>query len=69
MMLVGNITKDNVMKTLLAAVAFALASGSALAFSGILQSEEVNGMLKYCKYSNGVIITVQMHEFCPMSSD
>lgn len=44
-----------------------LFSASAFAVTGYLQGEQTNGMLKYCKYSNGVIITVNSFELCPLS--
>jgi len=55
------------MKKTLAALAILLTCSSAFAIMGFLQSEQVNGSVKYCKYSNGVIVTVQSYELCPLS--
>jgi uncharacterized protein YdeI (BOF family) len=32
-----------------------------------LDSEEENGTLKYCKYDNGVIITINYLSSCPLA--
>ena len=32
---------------------------------GSLVSSETSGQNKYCKYSNGVILTVKSYEVCP----
>lgn len=34
---------------------------------GFLQSQSVNGLLRYCRYSNGVVNTVNAVELCPMN--
>ena len=54
------------MKTVLAGILFASCS-SAFALMGFLESESVNGMNRYCKYSNGVILTVSAVALCPLS--
>lgn len=35
---------------------------------GFLQSQSVNGFLRYCKYSNGVINTISSVSLCPLST-
>lgn len=55
------------MKSVFAIFAMALCTS---AFSmGFLQGQSTNGMLRYCKYSNGVIITINIVELCPLSID
>ena len=39
-----------------------------LAFFGTLVSEQINGGLKYCQYSNGVILTVNSWDICPITN-
>lgn len=53
------------MKKVLAIIAMSICA-SAWAF-GSLVGEQVNGSVKYCKYSNGVIITVNSYELCPIT--
>lgn len=43
------------------------ASTVAFAMGGVLDSEHTNGTVKYCKYSNDVIITIASYKMCPMS--
>lgn len=40
---------------------------SAFALMGFLEDEFTNGSLKYCYYSNGVVITVKSYKLCPIS--
>jgi hypothetical protein len=35
---------------------------------GFLQGQSVSGALRYCRYSNGVVSTVSVAAFCPMST-
>lgn len=37
----------------------------ALASFGTLTSSDTSGSNKYCKYSNGVVITIKNYEVCP----
>ena len=41
---------------------------STLAFAGILMSQWTEGMNRYCKYSDGTIITVSTTSLCPLSN-
>jgi len=52
------------------AVAIFVVFGCASAFAvmGTLTSQSVNGSLRYCKYSNGVIVTVNSYELCPVTN-
>lgn len=36
---------------------------------GFLKTQQVNGFLRYCTYSNGVVLTVQSVDLCPMQSN
>ena len=36
--------------------------------AGFFQSENTNGSMKYCRYSNGAILTVGGHQLCPQST-
>lgn len=36
--------------------------------TGFIQSESTNGSMKYCKYSNGAILTVASHQLCPQTT-
>lgn len=55
------------MKKFLMAIILASITVSAYAIFGSLVEQKTNGALKYCKYSNGVIITVNNYELCPIS--
>lgn len=55
------------MKTFIAIIAL-VGSTSAFAVFGTLVSETINGSLKYCKYSNGVVITIKSYEVCPVTN-
>ena len=55
------------MKIFIAIIAL-LGSASAFAVFGTLVSETINGSLKYCKYSNGVVITIKSYEMCPVTN-
>jgi hypothetical protein len=55
------------MKKMLIALTIATACGSAYAVFGTLVGEKINGGLKYCTYSNGVILTINSYEVCPTS--
>jgi hypothetical protein len=35
--------------------------------TGFLQSQSVNGFLRYCRYSNGVVNTINSINLCPLS--
>lgn len=35
---------------------------------GFLQSQSVNGMLRYCRYSNGVVNTINSMNLCPLNT-
>ena len=52
------------------AVAIFLVFGCASAFAvmGILTGQSINGGLRYCQYSNGVIVTVNSYELCPVTN-
>ena len=41
----------------------------AAASFGSLVSSETSGSNKYCKYSNGVIITIKNYEVCPTTTN
>jgi len=43
-----------------------LATISAYAFTAYLVSSTLNGTIRYCKYSDGRIITIQGYELCPL---
>lgn len=36
--------------------------------TGFLQAQSTNGMLRYCKYTNGVVNTINLVDLCPMST-
>ena len=57
------------MKNFIVTIAAILYSTSVLAMFGVLQQQWVEGSNRYCKYSNGVIITVALHENCPVNID
>ncbi len=57
------------MKKVLFAVVATMVCASALAIPGFLQSQTVNGSVKYCRYSNGVILTVGIIDLCPLSAE
>jgi hypothetical protein len=35
---------------------------------GFLQNQSVNGMLRYCRYSNGVVVTISSVSLCPLNT-
>ena len=35
---------------------------------GFLKSEKINGNIKYCYYSNGVILTIYSYELCKLTT-
>lgn len=41
---------------------------STLAFAGILMTQWTEGMNRYCRYSDGTIITVSAASLCPLSN-
>ena len=55
-------------KTAVAIMFITLASQS-FALKGFKEGEWTDGGNKYCKYSNGVIITIKSHKLCPLSVD
>ena len=57
------------MKKLILALAILSTTAPAFALMGFLQSESVNYAqnVKYCRYSNGVILTVSPISLCPLS--
>lgn len=55
------------MKFVLAAAILSLSTNSAFAVVGIIDEEWTNGSLKYCSYSNGVIITIKSYKLCPVT--
>ena len=57
------------MKRLFIAATTILLCASAFAAFGALEKEWVKDSLKYCKYSNGVILTVKAYELCPITID
>jgi hypothetical protein len=40
----------------------------AVAAFGTLTGTSVNGENRYCKYSNGVVITIKSYEVCPTTN-
>jgi len=56
------------MKKLILAALLAV-TFSANAVTGYLNSQWVEGQWRYCKYSNGKILTVKSHRVCPNSID
>ena len=54
------------MKRLIVLTLISLAASSAMA-RAFLESEEENGSVKYCKYSNDVIITINYLKACPLA--
>ena len=53
-----------------------LCFGSLLSFQliaaasyGSLVSSDTSGSNKYCKYSNGVVVTIKSYEVCPSSTN
>lgn len=57
------------MKKMIAAALLATTSTFALAMWGSLTGQWTEGMNRYCKYSNGKIITIGLIEICPLSID
>lgn len=55
------------MKNLVTAAAI-LYCASAFAAFGTLEKEWTKDNNKYCKYTNGVIITIKIHELCPVTN-
>lgn len=55
------------MKKTFAAILVMAICTSAFAMFGSLVGEQTNGNVKYCKYSNGVIITIESYKVCPVS--
>ena len=41
----------------------------AAASFGSLVSREISGSNQYCKYSNGVIVTIKSYEVCPTTTN
>lgn len=35
---------------------------------GVLESDSENGMLRYCRYSNGVVTTIRITDLCPLNT-
>jgi len=35
---------------------------------GFLQDQSINGTLRYCKYSNGIVNTISVMQICPLNS-
>ena len=60
--------KGNHVKTIIGLILL-VSCASAFALKGFLESESENGTLRYCKYSNGVIITISSPKICPLSVD
>jgi hypothetical protein len=46
-----------------------IAPAASTGLTGFLNSQEVNGTLRYCKYSNGVIRTISSVSLCPLQTD
>ncbi|MES2148622.1 MAG: hypothetical protein V4508_02405 [Pseudomonadota bacterium] len=44
------------------------AAAPASPIPGMLQTQTVNGFLRYCRYSNGVITTIASTTLCPMNT-
>jgi hypothetical protein len=40
---------------------------STSAFAAVLTSQWTEGLNRYCKYSDGVIITIMSYSLCPLS--
>ncbi len=49
----------------LAVTALLLFSTTTFAGAGVLEDEWTEGMYKYCKYSDGVVIKIGLVSFCP----
>ena len=50
-------------------IGLAVFSVSAFALTGFLDKQWTEGSNKYCKYSNGKIVTVASYQLCPLSID
>jgi hypothetical protein len=37
------------------------------AFAAVLTSQWTEGLNRYCKYSDGIIITIKSYSLCPLS--
>ncbi len=55
------------MKVLVGIIAL-LTAASAFAVFGTLVGQSIKGSLKYCEYSNGVILTIASYQICPVSN-
>jgi hypothetical protein len=55
------------MKKAILTVLLVAFGSSAFAVMGFLKNQKINGLLKYCYYSNGVITTINSYELCPQS--
>jgi long-subunit fatty acid transport protein len=53
------------MKKLALVVTLVLAAGSAFA-TAFLVGQSTSGQLRYCKYSNGAVMTVDVADLCPL---
>ncbi len=56
------------MKKAIYIAAIFMVSGAAQA-TGFLQNQSVNGMNRYCQYSDGVVFTVNAASLCPLNTD
>lgn len=45
-----------------------VASAPSNVIMGFLQAQSTNGMLRYCKYTNGVVNTINLVELCPLNT-
>ena len=55
------------MKRIILALAILSTTAPAFALMGFLQSQSTSGMMRYCVYSNGVIITISSIALCPLT--
>jgi len=55
------------MKTIILALALLLAASSTHAIFASKTAEWIEGQWKYCKYSDGRVITIKTYELCPIS--
>lgn len=44
------------------------APSAPMVLMGFLQNQSVNGLLRYCRYSNGVVNTISSTDLCPLNT-
>jgi len=61
--------KNKIFTLLTATLFLTTLSSGAYALKGFLDSQSTEGQWRYCKYSNGKVITIAVTKICPLSID